>query len=54
MALATMEQAPEEVKENLRNHSELVNAPRFGSRDNYAFGALQTNLAPPSRWESGE
>lgn len=40
-----MNEAHDEVTENIRAHSDLVNLPAIGHPDNYAFGTAQFNVA---------
>lgn len=53
LSLAAMEEAHDEVTENIRLHADLINMPRFGSPDNYAYGAAQLNIAPAQAANSG-
>lgn len=53
LSLAAMSEAHDEVTENIRLHADLINMPRFGSPDNYAYGAAQLNIAPAQAANSG-
>lgn len=43
--MAAMEETTPEIAERLKERAELVNMPRIGSDDNWAYGTFQLNLA---------
>lgn len=48
-----MAQAPAMIRENIRAHSELINMPRFGNSENYAYATAQFNVSPAQAAGSG-
>lgn len=45
---------PVAYQDALRVQADLVNAPRFGSDDNYLFSSVQVNIARPVPFEQRE
>lgn len=43
--MRNMEQAPSSVQEAIRSHAEMMSLPRLGSDGNWAYQALQCNIA---------
>lgn len=45
MAMRNMEQAPASVQEAIRSRAETLSLPRVGGEGNWAYQALQCNIA---------
>jgi hypothetical protein len=43
--------APKQVQERLERHADLINMPRIGTADNYAYPTAQLNIAPAVAYE---
>lgn len=48
-----MGEAHDEVTENIRAHSDLINMLPFGHPDNYAYGTAQLNVAAAQELTDG-
>jgi hypothetical protein len=47
-------QAPKELRKNMEDHANTFNTPRVGSHENYAFTAMQLNIAPAVAEDTSE
>ncbi|KIM84095.1 hypothetical protein PILCRDRAFT_6400 [Piloderma croceum F 1598] len=47
-AMAALRQGPVDLVENLERHAELIDMPRIGTDDNFAFLNMQLNISPAS------
>lgn len=54
MAMLNMEQAPLSIQEPIRRRTEMLGLPRVGSVNNWAYQALQCNVAAVPKNSSGE
>ena len=52
-AMAALREGPEDLIENLERHADLIDLPRIGTNDNFAFPNMQLNIAPASAAGSG-
>ncbi|KAG2008581.1 hypothetical protein CC2G_013998 [Coprinopsis cinerea AmutBmut pab1-1] len=53
MAMRSMDEAPERIQTCLRDHANRLGLPCVGTDTNYAFHAIQLNLAPAKSSDSG-
>lgn len=51
--VAAAKYLPVRYQEALKTQAELVNAPRFGSDDNYLYSSVQVNIARPVPFKTG-
>lgn len=49
-----LRQGPQDLVENLERHADLINLPRIGSSDNFAFPNMQLNISPATAAGSGK
>jgi hypothetical protein len=52
-AMAALRQGPVDLVENLERHAELIDMPRIGTDDNFAFPNMQLNISPASPASAG-
>jgi hypothetical protein len=52
-AMAALRQGPADLVENLESHAELIDMPRIGTDDNFAFPNMQLNISPASPASAG-
>jgi hypothetical protein len=52
--MASFKKGPNVVTEQTRNHSDMVNIPRIGTDNNYAFPTIQYNIGCAEKYGSGK
>jgi hypothetical protein len=52
--MGSLSKGPEDAQEVLKLQSDLINAPRIGTDDNFAFPAMQFNVASGQKEGRGE
>jgi len=45
-AMTALRQGPPDLLQNLENHTELIDLPRIGTDDNFAYPNMQLNISP--------
>ncbi|KIM71800.1 hypothetical protein PILCRDRAFT_16717 [Piloderma croceum F 1598] len=45
-AMTALRQGPPDLLQNLENHAELIDLPRIGTDDNFAYPNMQLNISP--------
>ena len=53
VAMAALQQGPENLVENLERHAELIDLLHIGTDNNFAFLSMQLNISPAAPASTG-